>query len=84
MYLSFNMYIISSKIGKLIPYMLIYSIKLLELENFKTYIKIYLGHRFIRPSKSLIKAFILFFKKLSSSFRLYIEYQSLNNLIIKN
>ena len=56
----------------------------MELETLKAYIKINLANGFIRPSKSPIGAFILFDRKLDGSFRLCIDYQSLNNLTINN
>ena len=62
----------------------IYSLELIELETFKTYIKINLANGFIQFSKSLTNAFILFDKKLDESFHLYIDYWGFNNLIIQN
>ena len=47
----------------------IYSLDLVELETLKTYIKINLANGFIRPSKSLAEAFILFDRKPDRSFR---------------
>ena len=66
------------------PYRQIYILALVELETLKIYIKTYLKTGFISSSKSLVSAFILFDKKLDSSFWLYVNYQGLNNLIIKN
>lgn len=62
----------------------IYSLRLTKLETLKTYIEIPLKTRFILLSKSLAMAIVLFHKKSDDSFRLYIDYQCLNNLIIKN
>ena len=62
----------------------IYSLKLVELETLKIYIKTYFKTRFIQLSKSLAGAFILFNKKPNRSFHLYIDYQGHNNLTIKN
>ena len=56
----------------------------MELESLKAYIETNLANGFIRPSKSLASASILFNWKLDSFFRLCIDYQDLNNLIIKN
>ena len=62
----------------------IYNLKLVELEILKIFIKINLVNNFIRPSKSLIGALILFNKKPHKSFCFCIDYKGLNNLIIKN
>ncbi len=62
----------------------IYSLKPVELETLKAYIKNNLASGFIRPSKSPIGALILFDKKPDSSLRLCVDYQGLNNLTIKN
>ncbi len=62
----------------------IYSLGLVELETLKTYIKNNLTNSFIRFSKSSAKTFIFFNKKPDRSLRLYINYQNLNNLTIKN
>ena len=56
----------------------------MELETLKVYIKNNLVNGFIRPSKSLTRAPILFDKKLDGSIRLYMDYRGLNNLSIKN
>ena len=62
----------------------IYSLKTLELKTLKTYIKTHLNTGFIQPSKSPSDASILFDKKPNSSLLLFVNYQSLNNLMIKN
>ena len=62
----------------------IYSLSLVELETLKVYIKNNLVNGFVRFSKSLAKALIFFNKKPNGSLRLYIDYQDLNNLTIKN
>ena len=62
----------------------IYSLGPVELETLKTYIETNLKNGFIRPSKSLVGAPILFDKKPDGSFQLCIDYQGLNNLTIKN
>ena len=56
----------------------------MELETLKAYIKINLANRFIRPSKSPAGAPILFDRKSNGFFQLYLDYQGLNNLTIKN
>ena len=56
----------------------------MELEILKAYIENNLANSFIRPFKSPIGALILFDKKLDNSLRLCVNYQGLNNLIIKN
>ena len=66
------------------PYRPIYSLGLMELETLKAYIKTNLANGFIRPSKSPIGALILFDQKSNGSLRLCVDYQGLNNLIIKN
>ena len=70
--------------GKQSLYKSIYALSPVELETLKAYIKTHLKTGFIRLSKSLIDAPILFDKKLDGNFCLYMDYQSLNNLIIKN
>ena len=62
----------------------IYSLGLIELKTLKTYIKTNLANGFIRSSKSPAGAPILFDKKPNESLRLYVDYQSLNNITIKN
>lgn len=65
-------------------YELIYNPRLVELDTLKTYIKTNLANDFIKSSKSPTSALILFVQKLAGSFCLYVGYQSLNNLSIKN
>ncbi len=65
-------------------YGFIYSLSLVELETFKTYIKNNLANDFIRPSKFPAGAPILFDKKPDGSLKLCVDYQAFNNLIIKN
>ncbi len=62
----------------------IYSLGPVELEILKAYIKNNLSNGFIRPSKFPARAPILFDKKPDGSLRLCVDYQSLNNLTIKN
>ena len=62
----------------------IYSLRPIKLETLKAYIKNNLANNFIKLSKSLAGAPIFFNKKPDGSLRLYMDYQSLNNLTIKN
>ena len=66
------------------PYSPIYSLESVELETLKIYIEANLASSFIRPFKSPTSASILFVQKKNGSFRLYVDYQGLNNLTIKN
>ncbi len=66
------------------PYGLIYSLRPVELEILKAYIKNNLTNNFIKPSKSPAGAPIFFDKKPNDSLRLCIDYQGFNNLTIKN
>ena len=56
----------------------------MELKTLKTYIETNLANGFIQPLKSLADAPILFIRKSNGSLRLCIDYESLNNLTIKN
>lgn len=49
-------------------YRFIYSLSLVGLKNLEIFIKTNLANSFIRPFKSLINTFILFFKKSDGSF----------------
>ena len=62
----------------------IYSLGLVELETLKTYIRTNLANGFIQPSKSPIKAPILFDRKLDKSLQLCVNYRGFINIIIKN
>ncbi len=66
------------------PYGPIYSLGPVELETLKAYIENNLASGFIKPSKSLARAPILFDKKPDSNLRLCVDYRGLNNLTIKN
>ncbi len=66
------------------PYGPIYSLGPVELETLKAYIENNLASGFIRPSKFPAGAPILFDKKPDGSVKLCLDYQGLNNLIIKN
>ncbi len=69
---------------KQLLYRPIYALSPVELETLKTYIKTHLKSGFIQSFKSFVGAPILFDKKSDGSLRLYIDYQGLNNLTIKN
>ena len=66
------------------PYSLINSLGPVKLETLKDYMKNNLANSFIRPFKSPAKAFIFFDKKPDGRLRLYIDYQDLKNLTMKN
>ena len=83
-YTEINTHAIDLEKGKQPLYGPIYSLKLVELEILKTYIKINLANGFIRSFKSPANTLILFDKKPNGSLWLYINYQSLNNITIKN
>ncbi len=70
--------------GKQPPYGPIYTLSPVELETLKTYIEIYLKMDFIQPSKFPARAPIFFDKKPDGSLCLFVNYQDLNNLMIKN
>ena len=67
-----------------LPYGPIYSLRLVKLETLKAYIETNLANKFIRPSKSPTGTSILFDEKSDDFFQLCVDYQSLNNLTIKN
>ena len=79
-----NEHAIELQKGQQLPYRLIYSLGPVKLKTLKTYIKTNPANGFIWPSKSLAGALILFVGKLDGSLYLYIDYQGLNNLTIKN
>ena len=79
-----NKHTIKLEKGQQLPFSLIYSLKFVELEILKTYIKINLANGFIRFFKSPAKAPILFNKKPDRNLHLCMDYQSLHNIIIKN
>lgn len=79
-----NNHLINLKESKQPSYRPIYSLELIELETLKTYIKDNPTNSFIRPSKSSARAPILFVKKVNGLLQLYVNYQGLNNIMIKN
>ena len=70
--------------GQQPPYGPIYSLRPIELETLKAYIKINLANSFIRPFTSPADTPIRFDQKSDGSLRLCVNYQGLNNLTIKN
>ena len=70
--------------GKQPPYRPIHSLGLVEFESLKTYINTNLVNGFIQASMSPLDAPIVFVCKLDGNFCLCVNYQVLNNLIIKN
>ena len=56
----------------------------MELKILKIYIKTNLANSFIWPSKSHAGILILFVQKPDGILRLYVNYQRLNNLTIKD
>ena len=79
-----NDYAIEHVNGQQPLYKFIYSLEPIKLETLKVYIETNLATGFIRLSKSLINIPISFDRNLDSFFQLYIDYQDLNNLTIKN
>ena len=79
-----NKHAIELEKGKEPPYGPIYSLRPVELETPKTYIKIKLANGFIQASNSQAGAPILFVRKPNNSFCLCVNYQGLNNLTNKN
>ncbi len=69
-----NDYAIKLVDNQQLPYGLIYSLSLVELEILKTYIKNNLANRFIRLPKFSIRAPIFFERKPDKSLRLYVDY----------
>ena len=69
-----NEYVIKLKKDKQLLFSPIYSLRLVELETLKTYIKINLASNFIWPFNFLIGIPIFFDKKLDRSFCLCVNY----------
>ena len=65
-------------------YGFIYHLGLIKLEILKIYIKNNLGNNFIKLFKFLVRIPIFFKKKTNEGLRLCVNYQSFNNLTIKN
>ena len=62
----------------------IYSLRPIELETLKTYIKTNLANSFIQISKFPTRVPILFDRKPNKSFCFCVDYWGLNNITIKN
>ena len=77
-------HVIELEKGKQPSFEAIYSLGLVELETSKTYIKTNLANSFIRLFKSPARVLIFFDRKPDGSLRLYVDYQGLNNITIKN
>ena len=56
----------------------------LELSTVKIYVQTYLKNGFIRPSKSLAAAPVMFVKRPDGNFRLVVDYRGLNRVTVKN
>ena len=80
----YNKHAIKLEIEKQLFYKTIYSLGLVKLETLKTYIETYLKTEFIWPFRSSTGFLIFFDKKPDDSLQLCVNYQGLNNLIIKN
>ena len=83
-YIEINNHIIELVDSQLLPYGSIYSLEPVELETLKAYIETNLANGFIRSSKSLVNAHILFERKSDSFLLLCVNYRGLHNLTIKN
>lgn len=79
-----NKHTIKLIVGKQPPYGPIYTLNPVELDTLKAYIGTHLKTEFIQLFKSLVGAPILFDKKLDGILHLYVDYQDLKNLTIKN
>ena len=79
-----NQYAIKLQDSQQPSYGPIYSLGPVELGTLMTYIQTYLKTGFTRPLSSPTGAPIFFVQKPDGSLHLYVNYQSLNNLTIKN
>lgn len=79
-----NKHSIDLEPGKQLLYGSIYSLKTIKLKILKIYIKTNLANGFICLFRFLAGTSILFICKLNKNISLYVNYQNLNNLIIKN
>ena len=70
--------------GKKILNLPIYNLSGRELEILREYLAAAQEKGWIRPSKLLVGAPILFVLKLDSTMQLYVNYRSLNKVIIKD
>lgn len=83
-YFDINKHLINPESDKQLYYILMYSLGLVKFKSYKTYIKTNLANSFIRSSKFLAIAPILFVQKSNNNLCLYINYLSQNNSVIKN
>ena len=83
-YTRINNHFINLLDDKQLPYGPIYSLRLVELEILKTYIKANLASSFSKLSKSPTAPLILFVQKKDGNLRPCVDYWGLNNLTIKN
>ena len=83
-YTKINDYTIKLEKSKQPLFGLIYSLGLVELETLKTYIKTNLANSIIWLFKSSTKISIFLNQKPNRSFYFCMDYQSLNNITIKN
>ncbi|RAR05874.1 gag/polymerase/env polyprotein [Stemphylium lycopersici] len=70
--------------GKKIPNLLIYNLSGRELEILREYLAAAQEKGWIRPSKSLVRAPILFVLKSDGTMRLCVDYRGLNKVTIKD
>ena len=70
--------------GKTPPFVPLYNLSETELAVLRKYLEEYLSKGWIRPSKSLAGANVLFAKKKDSSLRLCVDYQAINVITVKN
>ena len=77
-------YVIDLLDEKQSSYNSIYSLNEVELNILRNYIKINLANDFIRPSTFSTESSILFVKKPNEGLYLYMNYQELNIITIKN
>lgn len=83
-YIGINNHVIELVNSQQPIYQLIHSLRLVELQALKAYIKTNLANGFIKPSMSSKSTPIIFDQKLDRFFQLCINYKSFNNLTIKN
>lgn len=69
---------------QLLPYKLIYSLRLVGVKILKVYFKTNLANDFRKSFKFFANASILIVIKSNSSLSLYINYQAFNNCILQN
>ena len=77
-------YIINLKEGKVLLNLFIYNLFYKELKILWEYFNSLIKKEWIQPNKLLIGVLIFFIPKPDRTIRLYIDYYSLNKVIIKN